>query len=758
MKDHFKERSTRDYRQKRLFSKEELERRESLCVHEDPPFCNASCPLKLDVREMLKEASEGSFAKARSCLEHISPFPEILAYGCDAPCRKVCRRTELEEAVNIPAVERAVMRYSEAPKGKGLLKFKKKQKIAVFGTELFTLALAAEMAVKKYPVTLFTEAEDSVDLLKRCTDLPEEIMLRQIPVLEKTGIEIRFRETADRTFLEKEGKNYDIVCGASVLKKEAVDPVTLCDSAMHIFPSDQKEYGHVLQSFFDARRAAVSIERIVQKLDPHSTRPPEGKTESRLFTNLNYIPAEEAVIENGIYTEEECIREASRCIQCECAECMRGCAYLRAFRRYPRILTREIYNNTGIIMGDHMMNKALNACALCGQCTVTCPNGYDMADICRLARENMVETQKMSLAVHEFALLDMLFSNQEGFLSRPQPGFETCRYVYFPGCQAGGIAPKTVYKTYTDLINRLDGGVALMLGCCGVIAKWAGRKELYEEQTALLKQKMKELGDPVIIAGCPTCKVSLQEHFPDVTGLWDILKEISLPEGFRKYSGTVIVHDACGARSDPGTQDTIREIAEELGCTLQESTWSREKTGCCGYGGLVSYVNRDVASMMAEDCVKEDRDAVYLTYCMACRDRLTRQGVQAVHLTELVYNEKAEDTPGLSAKRRNRLLLKQSLLKDIWKEETMEKKLPFVMELSDEVRAKMEDRMILESDLIQTISAYRENGMAVYNESDDTLTASCRIGNVSFWIRFREKDDRYTVLSAYSHRMTVRIR
>ena len=88
----------------------------------------------------------------------------------------------------------------------------------------------------------------------------------------------------------------------------------------------------------------------------------------------------------------------------------------------------------------------------------------------------------------------------------------------------------------------------------------------------------------------------------------------------------------------------------------------------------------------------------------------------------------------------------------------MEKKLPFVMELSDEVRAKMEDRMILESDLIQTICAYRENGMAVYNESDDTLTASCRSGNVSFWIRFREKDDRYVILSAYSHRMTVRIR
>ena len=77
-------------------------------------------------------------------------------------------------------------------------------------------------------------------------------------------------------------------------------------------------------------------------------------------------------------------------------------------------------------MGDHMMNGAINSCALCGQCTVTCPNGYDMAEICLSARRNMVATGKMSLAVHEFALYDQIFSNTEAFLCRPEPGHETC--------------------------------------------------------------------------------------------------------------------------------------------------------------------------------------------------------------------------------------------------------------------------------------------------------------------------------------------
>ena len=161
---------------------------------------------------------------------------------------------------------------------------------------------------------------------------------------------------------------------------------------------------------------------------------------------------------------------------------------------------------------------------------------------------------------------------------------------------------------------------------------------------------------------------------------------------------------------------------------------------------------------MAEECVKEDPQATYITYCMACRDRLKRQGSNAVHFSELVYGTAADDAPGLSQKRRNRKMLKEKLLKEVWKEEIMQDKPEFTYELSEEVRQKMEDRMILESDLLETLQAYRDNQMAVYNETDDTLTTRHRIGNVSFWVRFREENDHYTVLSVYSHRMTVRTR
>ena len=45
--------STHVYRQKQLFTKEELEARESLCIHEELAYCDAECPLKLDVKAIL---------------------------------------------------------------------------------------------------------------------------------------------------------------------------------------------------------------------------------------------------------------------------------------------------------------------------------------------------------------------------------------------------------------------------------------------------------------------------------------------------------------------------------------------------------------------------------------------------------------------------------------------------------------------------------------------------------------------------------
>ena len=745
--------STHVYRQKQLFSREELEARESLCVHEQPAYCNAACPLKLDTKAMVAALAAGDFSKALQLYEKITPFPYILSAGCEAPCENQCKLCSLGEGVSIRELEAAALRYGERAKKRGLLR-KKSKKAAVFGADLFSLFLAGELAKKMYPVTVYCIETDAAELIMTCApNLPDNI--REVAAQDLKKIDIKFEWNTDpkAAYLES-GNKYDLHC-ASYAIAEQLYPGLAVDEAVMVLREHNLITGKaagVLGAAFGAKKAALSADRLAQNLDPSNTRGEEGSVETRLYTNTESVVPSKRI---PIADKESAVAEASRCIQCHCDECIKGCAYLQHYNKFPRILTREIYNNVSIIMGDHMMNKPINACSLCGQCSVLCPNGYDMAEVCHMARQNMVYTGKMSLAPHEFALMDMVFSNDEAFLCRPQPGYETCKYVFFPGCQATAIAPATVRAAYLDLCQRLEGGVALMLGCCGAICDWAGRYEMQDDTVKFLDEKLKELGNPVVIAGCPTCKKQLSRH--ETQGIWEILEDIGLPEKAHRADNPIAIHDACGARGDHKTQDSIRRIAQSLGCTVEETAYSGDKSPCCGYGGLTQFTNREVAKKMTDKCL-ERSDLPYLSYCMACRDRFAREGRESMHLLELVYGTSADHCPDISAKRYNRLGLKNQLLSEVWKEDVEAVDLGFTIAYTPEAETMMDDRMILKTDVIRVLQNLQETGEAILDEDTGLIVTRARLGNVTFWVKYTETETGYLVHRAYSHRMTIQTR
>ncbi len=745
--------STHVYRQKRLFDKEELEARESLCVHEQPPYCNAACPLKLDTKALAAAIASGDFSKARSFYEKITPFPVLLSSLCEAPCEGACKRWERGEGVAIRALEAAAVRYGERAKKRGLLR-KKTKKCAIFGLDRFSLFLAGELARKMYPVTVYCAEADYSAVIAACApELPEEV--REAAAADLKLADIKFEWNADPvSSCTANATKYDLRCAAWKTANllypglETDEAVMVCrEHSLITGPADG-----ILSAAYGAKRAALSADRMAQSLDPANTRGDEGAVETRLYTNLEGVAPSKRI---PIDSKESAMAEAARCIQCKCDECIKGCAYLQHYNKFPRILTREIYNNVSIIMGDHMMNKPINACSLCGQCSVLCPNGYDMAEVCHMARQNMVTTGKMSLAVHEFALMDMVFSNDEAFLCKPQPGYDTCKYVFFPGCQATAIAPATVRAAYRDLCARLEGGVALMLGCCGAICDWAGRYEMYDDTVRFLDEKLAQLGNPTVIAGCPSCKKQLRRHNP--LGVWEVLESIGLPEQARRMGKPIAVHDACGARGDHKTQDSIRRIAEALGCQVQTTEYEGDKAPCCGYGGLTQYTNREVAKKMTDKCL-ERSELPYLSYCMACRDRFAREGRESMHLLELVYGTSADHCPDISAKRYNRLGLKQELLKEIWNEEAKAMDLGFTIDYTPEAEELMDDRMILKSDVTRVLQSLRQTGEAILDGDTGLTITRARLGNVTFWVKFTETDTGYLVHRAYSHRMTIQPR
>ena len=750
--------STHVYKVNKI-SKEEMESMVTRCVYEEAPFCSAACPLKLDVRAMLKAAGAGDFKKALLLYEKAAPFPLIVSAGCEAPCEKKCRLSERGDGIAVREIEAAVSRCGKQSRLGSIFRTKKKKTAAILGSGLFPLFLAGELEKKAYPVTVFCEQENPEEFL-RCAAgfLDDEAFRLELGRLKGKDIQFSFGCRIDAAFLEEKRQRFDMVCVSESILDALLPGSTVIPELMYC--EEEKLIAcrgeGVMAAAVGAKKAALTADRLAQNLDPRSMRGTEDPFESRLYTDLDEAKALTRIPKSGDrYTEAEAAEEAKRCIQCHCEECMKSCAYLEHYKKYPGLLAREIYNNTQIIMGDHQLNKPMNACTLCGQCTAVCPNGFDMARVCASARRNMVSTDKMPLAPHEFALMDMLFSNGDAFLSRLQPGKEQCRFVFFPGCQAAAVAPATVRAAYLDLCARLSGGVALMLGCCGAICDWAGRYEMQDSTRAFLLSELSKLGDPVIIAGCPTCRKELSELTGrEVKGIWEILDEIGLPDGAKGMDRPAALHDACGARGDARTQETVRRLAEKLGVTLTETPYSGDRAPCCGYGGLTAYANPEVADEITQKALSRS-DAPYVSYCMACRDRFARQGRESRHLLELVYGTDAGSPPDISEKRWNRLSLKNELLQELWLEEPKEMKLDYELNYTDEARKLMDGRMILTDDVIAVLDAFRENGEAIEDE-DGLLVARHRVGNATFWVKFSMAGDNgYLVHRAWSHRMNV---
>ena len=751
--------STHVYKVNKI-SKEEMESMVTRCVYEEPPFCNAACPMKVDTRAMLKAAAAGDFRKALQIYEKAAPFPLVLSAGCEAPCEEKCRICERGDGISIRAIEETAARCGQQSRLGGVFRTKKKKTVAILGSGLFPLLLAGELEKKAYPITVFCEQKDLESYLHCQTEfLDDEAFALELKRLKGKDLQFSFDSSITAEFLEEKRESFDIVCASEEVTKRLLPEATY-DPALMLCEKERIVTGFVrgvMASAVGAKKAALTVDRLAQNLDPRNMRGSEGAVESRLYTDLSEVSAFHRVPMTGnAYSVEEAAEEAKRCIQCHCEECMKSCAYLKHYKKYPGLLSKEIYNNTQIIMGDHQLNKPMNACTLCGQCTVVCPNGFDMARVCEVARRNMVSTDKMPLAPHEFALMDMLFSNNEAFLSRVQPGFKQCRYVFFPGCQAAAIAPETVKAAYLDLCSRLEGGVALMLGCCGAICDWAGRYEMQESTREFLLTELSKLGDPVIIAGCPSCRKELAESVGgEIVGIWDVLEEIGLPEGARGLDRPAALHDSCGARGDAHTQEAVRNLAEKLGVTLVETEYSGDRSPCCGYGGLTAYANPEVAAEITKKAL-ERSDAPYISYCMACRDRFARQGRESRHILELVYGTDAGSPPDISEKRYNRLSLKRELLWELWQEETAEMKLDYELSYTGEARNLMDNRMILTDDVIEVLDDYRKTGEAILDSDSGLIVARKRIGNATFWVKFTEpSENSYLVHSAYSHRMNV---
>lgn len=771
----------------------ELRELEAKCVQGQPAACVAACPLHVDARGLVTAVRKGDFAGGMTILQKALPFPEIVSHICDQPCQQACKRAEAGGAMAISALEKACVKYHDKPAAKITSLPKKNKKIAVVGGGLSGLTVAYDLARKGYQLTVF---EASRQLGGSIRQIPPEILPtaaidNDLGVLKDIGVTINYQtkvggnSTADITldaicrdfdavYLDLGGKPVvDLQLGLALTPDGylEISPVAFATSREKVFAGGSQRRGteqySPITSMADGRRAAISIDRFLQGVSLTANRENEGPYATSLYTNIEGVEHKPGVSipgPTGQFSRDEARQEAERCLQCECLECIKACDYLAHYRNYPKRYVREVYNNLSIVMGIHHANTMINTCKLCGLCEKVCPGKLNMGEIYKAARQKMVERGTMPESAHDFALRDMAYSNSEAFaLVKHEPGLTSSAVLFFPGCQLGASLPERVKQVYAYLRSKLTGGVGLMLGCCGAPADWAGQQALFKETLQDIERKWREMGQPTIITACSTCYSIFKTHLTaaKVDSLWTVIARLGLPSDVRKAAGGVLaVHDACTTRHEPAIHESVRNIARQLGYRLEELPYSGELTECCGYGGLMSIANREVADKTMKRRVGQNQ-ADYLAYCAMCRDNFGAIGKRTIHLLDLIFKKDGEDMmdrkgPGYSERRENRARLKKSLLREVWQETVEEDAvngLPLI--IANEVWDVLEDRMILTEDIQQVIAHAEETGSKLIDAASGHYLAYYKPASVTYWVEYSKQDEGFLIHNAYSHRMEI---
>ncbi len=766
----------------------ELRELEERCIQEQPPACNAACPIHVDARAMAVEISRGDFTAAAKILTKTLPFPGIISRVCDQPCQKACRRQEAGDAISIAALERSCLDWSEDYREKIPILPKKEKRVAIVGGGLSGLTAAFDVAKKGYTAVVYEKKRHLGGDLWNFSEekLPREVVEKDLRALEQVGVEIHsgtriekdlsldeLRQTFDAVYLAP-GQGSDETFGLQLDEggRIEINPAAFTTSLDGVFAGGalRQKAGNRshIQSISDGRRAAISIDRYLQKVSLTGGRINEGSFETRLFTSTEGIEPRSAVQVTDAaqgYSREAAVREAKRCIQCQCLECVKVCEYLNSFGSYPKKYVREIYNNLSIVMGQRHANKLINSCSLCGLCKEVCPHDLHMGMVCKQAREEMVKTGKMPPSAHDFPIRDMLFSNSEKCtLTRHQPGTKSSEYVFFPGCQLSASAPQLVKNVYSTLMQELSGGVGLMLRCCGAPADWSGRMELFGNSLQLFSEQWQEMGKSKLIMACSTCYEVFKTHLADasILTLYELLDELGIPAGKRKGTPAVVaIHDACTTRHENRIQQSVRNILHRLGIQIEELSLSRDKTECCGYGGLMFFANPELTKQAILRRIEES-PLDYVVYCAMCRDYLASRGKRTVHLLDLLFGTEnelpnARRGPGYSQRHDNRVHLKNALLRELWGESVADKEGYEKIELvvSDEIRQVMEDRLILVEDLQQVIDFAEKTGNKLVDGKTGHFFAHFKPTSVTYWVEYSVQENRFLVHNAYSHRMEI---
>lgn len=741
-------------------------------MEKEEPFCASACPFHLDVREFIARMQRGAFSSAFRLFSNTTGFPAIVAALCPEPCAAACPRGTVDSPVQLNLLEKAAVAYAANTKPNSYNLPPKKGRIAVVGAGLSGLGCALRLANRKY----------SVDVYERSDRLGGRLWDELDPEIFLADIRLQFSNEEYGLFLDHEIETleplraqYDAIYVATGSGGNAFG--LICENDGHEgIPRASRRAGVFLGG---ALLGADSMEALSQGLKASFCIEDYLKTgamrSAEILPPTRMRQAPEAIVrtpavlpaDGSLYSKEEAVAEAARCMRCQCDACVRHCGLMNFFKKFPWRIAEEveITITPGTLDGNGTVaTRFIASCNQCGLCAEICPERIDMGEFLRASHQAMREKGAMPPAFHDFWLRDMEFSNSErGSLLAPPPGGARPTRIFFPGCQLGASDPRYVTESYRFLLG-LDPGVALQLGCCGAPAVWAGDMELHRQVRERLLDNWRSLGSPQMVVACPTCLEMFARSIPEIdcTPLVDVLAASGRPPAEKVNGEVVSVFDPCASRGRPESQRAARVLVRAAGYELAPLPYEGKQAQCCSYGGQIDIAAPKFTRWLVDQRSK-DGEAPYVVSCSNCRDVFAHAGKPARHILDLFFGLNGWNNaapPTFDERRKRREGLKRDLVREFWpdmelrgREEIMENRKRIA--IAPELLEKMNRERLLEEDALAVIEECEKTGRKIWDPSTERFFGCKEIGHMTQWVEYAPSPEGYELFNTYAHRMKI---
>ena len=736
------------------------------CLADEPPFCRVACPFGIDPREYKQKWEQGRMNAAYRSFQTAVCFPAIVSAICPAPCEKACILKERGGALHIRDLERATAALARRKTPNAYNLPSKGKRIAVIGAGLSGLSCALRLLNKKYEVSLYDRAE-----------IPGGCARNQMD-LEAFDAEIKnqFQYESPDWHLGEEVKNLDGITGTydavyiatgqggSTFGFRLSGEGAFASGRPGVFLGGMVTGSSVIGALADGIRAAQAVERF---LKTGLMNEPFPQADTRLVIDPQSVEVSPEILpgnpEEG-YSEEEMKKEAARCISCSCDICARECDLMRIQEKTPNRLYEEAYITVrpGTLANDgRWATRRVASCDQCGLCKKVCPARIDMGGFLLESHRELVETDAMPWAFHDYWLRDMAFSCSEAKIVKKPAGTEKSRYAFFPGCQLAASDPRYVTEVYAWMREKRPD-TAIWMTCCGVPAEWAVDDERHKKQLEDLRAEWRELGEPEVIWACPTCRKEFEKYLPEIRGIFleEALEQWGFPE--REIPEDVkgrefAVFDPCASREYPEIQAAVRRLLENKNISSKDLSHTGSRVRCCGNGGHYAIASPDYAKRVIMERAEES-PLPYITYCVNCHDNFSSRGKENLHILDLLFGTGGvkKPFPTVTERWENRRAAKKELLTRFFDEKQEEDEKAVKLLVSKELEQAISGQQILVSDMEQVVEACEKEGRGVLDPRTGTVTGHLKIQNMTYWAVYEPlPDGSFRLVNGYAHRMNL---